>query len=175
MSYFIQRMLSSRPVFDQSACLNFLDFTVIAIIPRNDHYSIEELEIYGQILYMCASLPFIVASYTGLLHRSLFARAQLKIVMYLVHIVAWRRIMVWRQTGDKPLSEPIMVRLLTYMRLSAPCHNCRTIKAYETSFWITDAMSWETSVGLSVLLHRWPVMRSSGNFYWCMRLQMFIP
>ena len=32
------------------------------------------------------------------------------------NIPALVQIMAWRRPGDKPLSEPMMVRLLTYMR-----------------------------------------------------------
>ena len=47
------------------------------------------------------------------------------------------QIMAWRWSGDKPLSEPMMVSLLT--------HICITQPQWVNSLWAGDAMSWHKS------------------------------
>ena len=48
------------------------------------------------------------------------------------NIPALVQIMAWRRPGDKPLSEPMMVRLLT--------HICVTRPQWVNSFWLSDAI-----------------------------------
>ena len=47
-------------------------------------------------------------------HWSLFPRVRLSIFQH------WVQIMAWRRPGDKPLSEPMMVRLLTHICITRP-------------------------------------------------------
>ena len=47
-------------------------------------------------------------------HWSLLTRVQLKYILALVQIMAWRR------PGDKPLSEPMIVSLLTHIYVTRP-------------------------------------------------------
>ena len=53
------------------------------------------------------------------------------------NIPALVQIMAWRRPGEKPLSEPMMVRLLT--------HTCITRPQWVNSLWPSDTIWWQRS------------------------------
>ena len=63
------------------------------------------------------------------------------------NIPALVQIMAWRRSGDKPLSEPMMVRLLTHICATQP----QWVKSawYEVSF---ESIFWESNVSASFCL-----------------------
>ena len=60
--------------------------------------------------------------------------------VWINNIPALVQIMAWCRLGDKPLSEPMMVNLLT--------HICVTLPQWVKSLWPSDAIRWEICVNI---------------------------
>ena len=103
-------------------------------------------------------------------HRSLFLRVALTIFQHwLVKIMAWRR------PGDKPLSEPMMVRLPTHICVSRPqwVNTCivlyHTLKTQDTVKWFhliyTHWYAWPVWISIAAmkLLYSFLFVQSQCN------------
>ena len=83
-----------------------------------------QLANWGRVMHICVSNLTITGSnafswtkmykFPLIFHCSFVPKCPINSNPALVQIMAWRR------PGDKPLSEPMMISLLTYMRHSAP-------------------------------------------------------
>ena len=72
------------------------------------------------------------------------------------NILAMVQLMAWHQTGDKPLSEPMMVRLPMHICVTRPqrVHNNTRIKTITTDYHYLSWIHWPMIIFFSVLF-RW--------------------